>query len=134
MSEQQRPFSNGSEFLDWLARNCDRCDKGMRVDEWGDPAECPCPIEEALHSPNEDGYIEPEIAARMGYPEHAYHTSGVRYYTWDCPERVQADMPEYAPITLSNKDSEFLESQAFQVTEVCRWFRVPPLPGFEVAL
>ncbi len=33
---------------------------------------------------------------------------------------------EYAPITLTNKDSQFLESRAFEVTEVCRWFRVPP--------
>lgn len=33
---------------------------------------------------------------------------------------------DYTPITLTNKDSQFLESRTFEVVEVCRWFRVPP--------
>ena len=32
----------------------------------------------------------------------------------------------YKAISLSNEDSQFLESRKFQVNEICRWFRVPP--------
>ncbi len=33
---------------------------------------------------------------------------------------------DYTPITMTNKDSQFLESRTFEVVEICRWFRVPP--------
>ena len=33
---------------------------------------------------------------------------------------------EYQGITLTNKDSQFLESRTFEVLEVCRWFRMQP--------
>jgi HK97 family phage portal protein len=33
---------------------------------------------------------------------------------------------EFAPITLTNKDSQLLESRTFEVVEICRWFRMPP--------
>ncbi len=36
------------------------------------------------------------------------------------------DGMEYVPITLTNRDSQFLESRAFEITEICRWFRLQP--------
>lgn len=33
---------------------------------------------------------------------------------------------EFSPLDLNNADAQFLESRKFQVTEVCRWFGVPP--------
>lgn len=33
---------------------------------------------------------------------------------------------DYQAISLSNKDSQFLESREFQAEDVCRWWRVPP--------
>ncbi|MCB1476640.1 MAG: phage portal protein [Rhodobiaceae bacterium] len=33
---------------------------------------------------------------------------------------------KFAPTTLSPEDAQMLESRAFQVEEICRWFRVPP--------
>ncbi len=33
---------------------------------------------------------------------------------------------DYSPISLTNKDSQFLESRTFEVLEVCRWFRLKP--------
>lgn len=33
---------------------------------------------------------------------------------------------DFTPITMTNVDSQFLESRTFEVVEICRWFRVPP--------
>lgn len=33
---------------------------------------------------------------------------------------------EYQPISMNNKDSQFIESRQFSVEEICRWFRIPP--------
>lgn len=33
---------------------------------------------------------------------------------------------EYKPVGVPPQDAQFLESRRFNVTEVCRWFRVPP--------
>lgn len=33
---------------------------------------------------------------------------------------------DYQPLTMSNEDSQFLESRQFSVEEIARWFRVPP--------
>lgn len=33
---------------------------------------------------------------------------------------------EYKPITISNNDSQFLETRQHNVTEIARWYRVPP--------
>ncbi|HML46170.1 MAG TPA: phage portal protein, partial [Clostridia bacterium] len=32
----------------------------------------------------------------------------------------------YERISLPNSDAQFLETRKFQVTEICRWYRVPP--------
>ena len=119
MSERVRPFSNGTEFMAWTERNCDRCGKGMLYDEDTEAVEFRCPVEEALHGADaDDGSLSAEMAARMGYPAKAYTEKGgrrVRYWTWDCPE-----FSEYPP----EETPEYVKMAALGV---------PPLPGFEVA-
>lgn len=33
---------------------------------------------------------------------------------------------KFQPVTMTPEDSQFLETRAFHVEEICRWFRVPP--------
>jgi len=33
---------------------------------------------------------------------------------------------EYQPISMTNEDSQFIESRRFSVNEIARWFRIPP--------
>lgn len=78
-----RPFSNGSQFADWTASNCERCAKGAPIGS----AEWPtCPIEYALaYACIDDGTITQEIADRMGY-EHS-----TARYVWMCCEWLPSD-------------------------------------------
>ena len=39
----------------------------------------------------------------------------------------------FQPISMPNDDAQFLESRIFQVSEVCRWFGMPPHMNFEVS-
>lgn len=39
---------------------------------------------------------------------------------------VLEDGLDFSPVSLSNQDSQFLESRAFEVVEICRWFGVKP--------
>ena len=62
-----RPFSNGTEFEDWLASNCNDCRKS--VDAIGKPGDWPtCEIEGALtYAYLGDGTVDQAIADRMGF-------------------------------------------------------------------
>lgn len=33
---------------------------------------------------------------------------------------------KFTPLTIANQDAQFLESRRFQVSEICRWYGVPP--------
>lgn len=72
-----RPFSNGTEFTDWLEGNCERCKKGAGYSgEW--PT---CPIEDALtYAMFDDGTIDDAIADRIGPGE------GIRRIAARCGE------------------------------------------------
>jgi hypothetical protein len=78
MSERIHLFSNGSQYLDWTANNCDRCTKA------GDPSEAgssKCELFEAMHdAATDDGTVTPAIANRIGLLD-----AGTRY-VWACPE------------------------------------------------
>lgn len=39
----------------------------------------------------------------------------------------------FQPVSMPNDDAQFLESRVFQVSEVCRWFGMPPHMNFEVS-
>jgi hypothetical protein len=80
MGDHVRPFSNGSQFGDWCASNCDRCAKAeLPLTPKGEFA---CEIMEALSVAYwGDGTVDAEMAARMGItPE----TRG--RYNWPCAE------------------------------------------------
>ncbi len=72
-----RPFSNGTQFMDWTAANCDRCAKA--ADRDNPPRRCPCDIEQALlEACMGDGMIPLPIADRMGRDQGRYN--------WKCGE------------------------------------------------
>jgi hypothetical protein len=74
----QHPFSTGSQFADWLDRNCERC---VKYEPEG--AAGACSIDAALLTAQiTDGSVPDEIAERLGYEPDK------NYYTWYCPERV----------------------------------------------
>lgn len=81
------PFSNGSQFMDWLDSNCCNCAKYSFA---SDPAtgktrepldeDQVCQIELALHEAcYGDGTVSPDMAGRMGY------STPVKY-GWRCGE------------------------------------------------
>lgn len=75
-------FSNGLQYADWSANNCDRCAKA------GDPGEAgssQCEIFEAIHdAAMDDGSVTNDIARRSGFLE------GLHAYVWPCREYVAA--------------------------------------------
>ena len=69
------PFSNGSQFMDWLSANCDRCKK------YNEDVDKTCDIEYALGMAYvNDGKITDEMAKRCG----ADVNKGK--FQWMCPE------------------------------------------------
>jgi hypothetical protein len=70
------PFSNGTQYLDWEASNCDSCSKSNESFD-----KLPrCDIQYALAGAYvSSGKVTEEIAKRMGYP-------GPLEYVWPCPE------------------------------------------------
>lgn len=80
-----RPFSCGTQDIDWQDRNCCRCARlpdGFWEQYW--KMESGCEIFDALSfAAVDDGTITEEIAERMGY------VGGPPFdYTWDCKERI----------------------------------------------
>ena len=60
------PFHCGSQFMDWIDRNCYRCAKGIM-----DPAPYPCELQEALDEAAAlDGSLAEDIAKRIGLPDN----------------------------------------------------------------
>lgn len=72
-----RPFSNGTQYLDWETSNCSRCTKTLeRHDGY-----FICSIEAALNAAMfDDGTISESIAKRMGYLNNR------DAYSWPCGE------------------------------------------------
>ena len=83
-----RPFSNGSEFMDWNCYNCDRCSKGPSPDQRG-PNEL-CEIENALAMASICGGTL--LDKVIGTPEHTanlakrLHWDGISSLPSRCPE------------------------------------------------
>ena len=72
-----RPFYCGSQYLDWVASNCERCKKGS-IDE----IEIRCPIQRTLDAACiGDGEISDAMAVRMGITEETKNA-----YGWPCAE------------------------------------------------
>lgn len=76
MSERIHLFSNGTQSMDWMASNCDRCTKAGDISERGSSK---CELFEAIGDAGaSDGRVSAEMAARLGYAETRY--------VWMCPE------------------------------------------------
>jgi len=74
MTTRIRIFSNGSQYMDWQASNCERCKKAIWTFE--PPT---CPIQVALEEADfDDGTISEEIAKQSGYDKERY--------VWPCAE------------------------------------------------
>ena len=85
MPKRIRPFSNGSQWLDWWESNCGRCKKAATADQIDSGKPFPCKIEDALTlASGRDGKVSEAIARRMGYFDHnpSKHFSCV----WPCNE------------------------------------------------
>lgn len=68
-------FSNGTEYMMWRERNCDRCKKDVEIK--GNDYITHCDIEEAISlGAVTDGEVPDDIYKRMGLEN-----------SWDCPER-----------------------------------------------
>lgn len=70
MTENVRPFSNGTQFMGWQASNCERCVKSVQV--WDDTGHAwpTCEIEGALlEAMMFTGEVSEAIGERMGYTD-----------------------------------------------------------------
>ncbi len=75
MSERVRPFSEGSEFIDWKRRNCDRCTL-----RWQAGHGYQCDIEAALdYAYLDNRTVRASIGERMGF--------SCQHVAEECPER-----------------------------------------------
>lgn len=73
-----RPFSNGTQYMDWTNANCNRCKKSALLNSEGGYN---CVIEKALlEAYLTDGEVEEQIANRMGYLLNQGKDN------WMCPE------------------------------------------------
>jgi len=73
-----RPFSNGTQYMDWEASNCGRCKKAATEEQLYN-GDIPCDIEkEVAYAACDDGTITEEIAERMAFTR--------RKYVWQCGE------------------------------------------------
>lgn len=73
-----RPFSNGTQYMDWERVNCGRCKKAATLEEFH-AGKFQCDIEkELVYGTVGDGTISDEIAARLKIDEKSY--------VWPCGE------------------------------------------------
>ena len=74
------PFANGTSFMVWYQRNCDRCWKSKVNEATG---KSQCAIENAISRGSvSDGRIKPLIAKRLNW-------DGSGYLETDCAEREE---------------------------------------------
>lgn len=84
-TDRVRPFFCGTQYADWVTRNCEECKRGFYQN--GD--KLVCEVEEAITiAAISDGYVTPEIAQRMGYDDSLVLT----WLTWQCAEFEACDL------------------------------------------
>ena len=73
-----RPFCCGTQYADWLDRNCFQCAKGFDYEK----SEYRCELQKALDEACAgDGTITEDIAVEIGYQKGLY--------TWQCKQFVK---------------------------------------------
>lgn len=85
MSDNVRPWHCGSQFSDWIDRNCERC---VKYEPDGPPAACE--IDRGIMQAMVSGDMPLHLAERAGWVEGEFP------YTWECPERVLSPAAETA--------------------------------------
>lgn len=83
-----RPFSNGTQYLDWEASNCSRCKKAASREQF-DRGQFTCDIEkELVYGSSGSGLISDDIAARLKIDNERY---GWPCGEWDPTEEWKAE-------------------------------------------
>lgn len=95
-----QPFSNGSEFMDWCAHNCEQCHKGPAPDLQGPNERCEIENAFALAAVC-GGTLLDEV---IGTPEHT--ASLAQRLGWDGRSRLPARCPEFSDRSLPLPESE----------------------------
>jgi|SRR3990167_253358 len=85
-AERVRPFSNGTQYLDWAASNCGRCKKAASLED-SRADKVTCDIERAIGAGGaSDGTVSAEIGQRMGYIDNNPPVTEEFSYVWQCGE------------------------------------------------
>jgi len=80
--QKVKPFDSGTQYVEWVARNCNRCKYGFTESDWYQ-----CEIQYALDLAFiTDGHVDRYIAEAMGWKDQVPW-----YYTWDCPLKEAVD-------------------------------------------
>ena len=66
-----RPFSNGSEYTDWLCKNCDQCN--ISFENQNLKRGFICHIEEALANSYWEGEMDKTIADKIGFTDNFFN-------------------------------------------------------------
>jgi len=88
MGRQISPFSNGSQYTDWKANNCDKCawTCGIWGGGWYPDATCEAECEiDTAGAMFGSGEISGRIATKIGYFQNRRELGGCGAYTWPCP-------------------------------------------------
>lgn len=84
------PFHCGSQYADWIEKNCAYCKRAWPMDDHGEPiGEATCDLEVAVAETYAGVGLTEVQAKRMGYDE------AERHYCWPCGE-VDSTTPEHA--------------------------------------
>ena len=83
--DRVRPFSQGTQYLDWQEGNCCRCAKYNT--EGGEVVHPVCELDEALMvAMFDDGTISREIADRLGVPRNTWSDWACKEFAPEPPE------------------------------------------------
>ena len=84
MAERHRPFSCGSQYMDWLESNCCRCARIAMSDDGDEITNCPLFL--ALSRANiRDGMVSEDVVRRIGLPL-VRKEGELPPYVWPCTE------------------------------------------------
>ena len=97
-TDEYRPFSNGTQYEMWLARNCEVCRKYKPEADTCPPA---CEIEFALSMSGIGNRLDGAMGLRAGFlqpgPNGTLVQDSIYTEAMDCPERRGFDEPDDRP-------------------------------------
>ncbi len=72
MTDRVHPFANGTDYMDWNAKNCDRCNKVV-YDKDDQPVSACVLFNALMESMIEDGTVSAEYGKRLGMAPGKLH-------------------------------------------------------------